>query len=124
MRAGHHTVKCQNRPDEEVCLRVPGDPRPFWRAASVFVHLFYPPAALGAAGTTGSCTRPPLAPGARRRPDGQPYGCFWGPAQAAGPQRARGKNGHGLAPQSVEKQFAASISCISARCTPSGLVDS
>ena len=43
------------------------------------------PAAFGASEQTGSCTRPPLAPGARRRPEGQPYECFWGPAQAAGP---------------------------------------
>ena len=82
------------------------------------------PAAFGASEPTGSCTRPPLAPGARRRPEGQYYGYFWGPAQAAGPQRARGKNGHALAQEMVEKPSAASISCISARCTPSGLVDS
>ena len=42
------------------------------------------PAAFGASEQTGSCTRPPLAPGARRRPEGQPYECFWGSAQAAG----------------------------------------
>jgi len=61
--------------------------------------FFCAPTTLGGAEPTGSCT----TPGVRRWPDGQPYGWFRGPAQAAVPQRARGKNVYGLAPHPVEK---------------------